>query len=688
MINALVLATSAAAVAAQSVEQEVAQESTTSPYPSCSHSVRKPWESLSCDERSEFLAAARALKNDDDLWGDFAAMHFDNNRRAHGADQFLPWHRWFLWVFEKELQRVSQKCITIPFWSWENDVTDNFNFASGKSGPNGAAEYRCDTVWSQQAIDENPGRIDFCTDDRFAIGQNGVYAAEACCGCGGGIQGADGVCRDMTFVDGNIPHVIPNPAIFNSDAFGSAVPGCAPDGVASSDWIPRNPDENECLRRAFTAQWQPTSTAADMAELIENQERYEDFRRILEGTPHAAPHNWVGGTMSSHFSPDDPIFFLHHANVDRLWALWQDVHDGDLVYPEDAGEEQYSGPCNTAKCRAASTADVGIDEAMPFINPGRLDFSAPGSLLAPTPRDMLASFGGMVNVTYQGDEIALLLQDNYNVNPDWVTPAPFVSSPPADGSCSMDPVIPELIVEGPVVAEPTLIVEEPVVAEPTLIVEEPVVAEPTPIVEEPVVAEPTPIVEEPVVPEPTPIVEEPPVQEPIVEEPPVQEPIVEEPPVQEPIVEEPPVQEPILEEPVQEPVCVDRTQASGAAWYDSDGPRYSCQYYADTATACAQYGASFRNFGMVANEACCVCGGGTTGNQRRSTRTHANLHFRSNRLTKEAAALEETFDLHDTNAILHKMHELKCRAMGQRLSTPMSWIKMSGMEDDLDAFRC
>jgi tyrosinase len=27
--------------------------------------------------------------------------------------------------------------------------------------------------------------------------------------------------------------------------------------------------------------------------------------------------------MSGGFSPNDPIFFLHHANVDRLWARWQ-----------------------------------------------------------------------------------------------------------------------------------------------------------------------------------------------------------------------------------------------------------------------------------------------------------------------------------------------------------------------------
>lgn len=30
--------------------------------------------------------------------------------------------------------------------------------------------------------------------------------------------------------------------------------------------------------------------------------------------------------MARAASPNDPIFWLHHANVDRLWALWQEHH--------------------------------------------------------------------------------------------------------------------------------------------------------------------------------------------------------------------------------------------------------------------------------------------------------------------------------------------------------------------------
>ena len=50
---------------------------------------------------------------------------------------------------------------------------------------------------------------------------------------------------------------------------------------------------------------------------------------VLEGMPHNQVHNCVGGQyngtggfMAANLSPVDPIFFLHHANVDRLWDVW------------------------------------------------------------------------------------------------------------------------------------------------------------------------------------------------------------------------------------------------------------------------------------------------------------------------------------------------------------------------------
>jgi tyrosinase len=52
----------------------------------------------------------------------------------------------------------------------------------------------------------------------------------------------------------------------------------------------------------------------------------------LEGFPHNKVHNYIGGVgrtdpgpygnMTNNLSPVDPIFFLHHSNMDRLWDVW------------------------------------------------------------------------------------------------------------------------------------------------------------------------------------------------------------------------------------------------------------------------------------------------------------------------------------------------------------------------------
>lgn len=45
--------------------------------------------------------------------------------------------------------------------------------------------------------------------------------------------------------------------------------------------------------------------------------------RGIEGPAHSAGHMWVGGAMAGGASPLDPLFYLHHGNVDRLWYIWQ-----------------------------------------------------------------------------------------------------------------------------------------------------------------------------------------------------------------------------------------------------------------------------------------------------------------------------------------------------------------------------
>lgn len=63
---------------------------------------------------------------------------------------------------------------------------------------------------------------------------------------------------------------------------------------------------------------------------------------VLEGTPHGAVHLALGGWMHDvETAAQDPIFFLHHANIDRLWNAWlaQGSRDDPL---DDAGWKAHS----------------------------------------------------------------------------------------------------------------------------------------------------------------------------------------------------------------------------------------------------------------------------------------------------------------------------------------------------------
>ena len=55
-------------------------------------------------------------------YDDFVLMHFlafngDSQMHAHGAPTFLPWHRVYLRLFEKELQKNPEfSDVAIPYW--------------------------------------------------------------------------------------------------------------------------------------------------------------------------------------------------------------------------------------------------------------------------------------------------------------------------------------------------------------------------------------------------------------------------------------------------------------------------------------------------------------------------------------------------------------------------------------------
>jgi tyrosinase len=69
---------------------------------------------------------------------------------------------------------------------------------------------------------------------------------------------------------------------------------------------------------------------------------YTSFTSSLESQAHNQVHNWCNGTISSPpTASQDPIFWLLHANVDRVWDMWEQNHTG---VPALAGNDAVMDP--------------------------------------------------------------------------------------------------------------------------------------------------------------------------------------------------------------------------------------------------------------------------------------------------------------------------------------------------------
>jgi tyrosinase len=76
-------------------------------------------------------------------------------------------------------------------------------------------------------------------------------------------------------------------------------------------------------------------TLAPFASTVTNMQRglTNAFETSMENMPHNPVHNIIGNVMTDMASPTDPIFWLHHANIDRLWSAWQQGGGGRTTPP-------------------------------------------------------------------------------------------------------------------------------------------------------------------------------------------------------------------------------------------------------------------------------------------------------------------------------------------------------------------
>jgi tyrosinase len=238
---------------------------------------------LSVAERQAFVNAVLALKNRipsriglGNRYDDYVRVHSDsmmtNPGWAHRGPAFGPWHRAFIRNFELDLQAMDAS-VTLPYWDWTGSSSD----------PNDAH-----APWAMDFLGGN-GRA-----DRNSMVVDGPFAYEA------------GQWTLTVLEDGeNKPYL--------SRDFGRQAATL--------------PTENNVVGALGEIPYDASPWARGAAP---------GFRDRLEGwhgagSIHNRVHLWVGGSMLPSTSPNDPVFFLHHCNIDRLWADWQNRHS-ELPY--------------------------------------------------------------------------------------------------------------------------------------------------------------------------------------------------------------------------------------------------------------------------------------------------------------------------------------------------------------------
>lgn len=189
----------------------------------------------------------------------------------HRSPYFLPWHRWYLYHFERivrsvivaELGRDDMSDWALPYW--------NYAHLAAGGAPEDSQEWR---------------RVPLPFRQRRIRSPQGAEEEE-------------------------------NPLYLPVDQQGR----CLGDDALDFDQV----DPTAAMREDFF--WPPEGEEGGRV----------GFSRSLERFPHGLVHSGIGGLMGSvPTAAGDPVFWLHHANVDRFWNAWMTRHPmpSDWLWPE------------------------------------------------------------------------------------------------------------------------------------------------------------------------------------------------------------------------------------------------------------------------------------------------------------------------------------------------------------------
>ncbi|KAF1816123.1 Di-copper centre-containing protein [Eremomyces bilateralis CBS 781.70] len=268
------------------------------------------WDTLTSTAKRHYLDSVLCLFNKPSKNGapgarnrydDFVAIHIANTPQIHFTGNFLSWHRYFIWSYEQALQNECGYTGSLPYFDWAKHASNIkaaplFDGSSTSIGGDGdfknlSAIYLPSVSTPFQVVPQE----------------------------GGGGCVTSGPFRNITVNLGPVDPV-----------FDDAMPNPQPDGLG---YNPR------CLRRSLLNSIASAGLSASrVASLILQSSTIATFQDRLQGNLIPGPDYFLGVHAAGHYlingepggdifsSTADPYFFLHHAQLDRLWWIWQNLN--------------------------------------------------------------------------------------------------------------------------------------------------------------------------------------------------------------------------------------------------------------------------------------------------------------------------------------------------------------------------
>jgi len=279
--------------------------------------TRKEWRRLSRETQASYIAAVKCLTTRPATlrtrfrlrrYDDFQYVHSTLYMQIHFVARFLPWHRHIVFLYEQALRECGYDQ-GIPHWDWSLDSNN---------------------------VVRSPV---FSTDPEVGFGGNGTGRVDP------RLPDDGGAVQTGAFANFELIHPIHHQLHRKFDSM---------QDVSQTD-IP------------FLGE----SYSQDNVARIQRIPDFLAYSNNLEGknpmnfpdapiAPHAAIHAFMGGDMpSSVYAANEPLFFLHHCHIDRLWSDWQ---------RRDWANRRRAYHGNNV--RGDQTEDASIYDELPFLGLG------------------------------------------------------------------------------------------------------------------------------------------------------------------------------------------------------------------------------------------------------------------------------------------------------------------------------